>query len=890
MLRRRAAFALFLSLLVPAVAWGDDALDALKKKYAELEPADREIRTFLDGVQKEEHAIMAVMAEARKAEEEAAQNPSDAALKAHADELSQRARAEAEGHDKRIPGYRKLLGAHQQKLQALFREIEAARKKAPNDDALLIFRSKFLAERGVMSEVRDDVAKLFEKHADDRDVRFLYGESLLVVPVSGNRPNQARPPQFEKAIEVLEPLAKAEPTNPDVQLLYGVAASAVDKNAEAKAAFDTIAAITSCRSDVRNLIGNAQDPDEAFAVWRDAAEGLLKNPDDAALRAKRAELLLSVDASLRAIADAELALKAKPDDTSTKKLLARAYSRAKRFDAAAPLYDALAAEMDKDAELRAEHAIFLYNSQKPADSIAELLKIKDSSKFEPRLHELLRSMLNDMKKTMKEDPRVEAYVLKSAADAGAFTQIWDDAEKAWAKLPDDPILRFTYAETLMCVPLPEHEDPRMRGPEPRAPNFDKVYELLTPLVASQPDDMDVRLLHAVAACAIGKDAEAKKSFEAIASIGSVRPVVRTLLGSAKEPIPEYVKWRDLAIGLADHPDDADLRVKRAELLLGCDAAAYALKDVEAVLQTKPEDPKVRSIAGRAYCAVNHYEKALTALGDTPPDDAAGEYGASLFGAGRFADFKAFWEKTKDKAAISKHLVPAVAQMLRTQPAQLDGLTQLWADEQKARAEDAKKDDNPRVQLETSRGLIVLELFEDTAPNTVANFISLVESGFYNNIKFHRIIPGFMAQGGDPTGTGGGSCGYNIKDELKDNPRFHWRGTLSMANTGAANSGNSQFFLCYGACPHLNAAEAQGRWRGHTVFGRIIEGQEVADVLLRGDAIVKATVLRKRSHDYKPETMVAPQRIPSRPVAPHGPVPVPAPGPTSPGSNQPPGGK
>ena len=114
----------------------------------------------------------------------------------------------------------------------------------------------------------------------------------------------------------------------------------------------------------------------------------------------------------------------------------------------------------------------------------------------------------------------------------------------------------------------------------------------------------------------------------------------------------------------------------------------------------------------------------------------------------------------------------------------------------------------------------------------------------------------MAQGGDPTGTGSGGCGYDIKDELKGNTRFHWRGTLSMAKTSAPDSGNSQFFLNYVPTPHLNER--------HTVFGRVIEGQEVVDVLAIGDAIKKATVLRKRAHDYKPETIPAPGRTPWKP--------------------------
>jgi cyclophilin family peptidyl-prolyl cis-trans isomerase len=182
---------------------------------------------------------------------------------------------------------------------------------------------------------------------------------------------------------------------------------------------------------------------------------------------------------------------------------------------------------------------------------------------------------------------------------------------------------------------------------------------------------------------------------------------------------------------------------------------------------------------------------------------------------------------------------------------------LWPAEQKIREREAKADDLPRVKLQTSKGDITIELFENEAPNTVASFISLVEKGFYDGVPFHRVLPQFMAQGGDPTGKGDGGPGYRIKDEF-DNPgaRMHFRGTLSMANTGQPNTNGSQFFLTFRPTPHLN-----GR---HTVFGRVIDGFDVLPKLTRinpqepsgatPDKIVKATVIRKRDHEYKPETL------------------------------------
>lgn len=179
----------------------------------------------------------------------------------------------------------------------------------------------------------------------------------------------------------------------------------------------------------------------------------------------------------------------------------------------------------------------------------------------------------------------------------------------------------------------------------------------------------------------------------------------------------------------------------------------------------------------------------------------------------------------------------------------------WPAEQKIRAEEAKKDDLPRVKLTTTKGVIVLELFENEAPETVGNFISLVKSGFYDGLTFHRVLSGFMAQGGCPVGDGTGGPGYTIYDESnKPNARMHFRGSLSMAKTSAPNSGGSQFFITFRPTPQLN--------NKHTVFGRVIEGMDVVDKLQRRDPdkgpdlpepdkIIKAEVLRDRGHEYVP---------------------------------------
>jgi cyclophilin family peptidyl-prolyl cis-trans isomerase len=185
----------------------------------------------------------------------------------------------------------------------------------------------------------------------------------------------------------------------------------------------------------------------------------------------------------------------------------------------------------------------------------------------------------------------------------------------------------------------------------------------------------------------------------------------------------------------------------------------------------------------------------------------------------------------------------------------------WPKEQAIRAAEAKADNNPRVLLKTSKGDIEVELFENEAPNTVANFISLVEKGYYNGTPFHRVLPQFMAQGGDPTGTGTGGPGYTIADECKGpNYRVHFRGTMSMAKSMAPDSGGSQFFLTFRPTHHLDGK--------HTAFGRVVKGIEVLAKLQRRDPekpdgsepdkIVEAKVLRKRNHPYEPKKITQQQ--------------------------------
>lgn len=138
-------------------------------------------------------------------------------------------------------------------------------------------------------------------------------------------------------------------------------------------------------------------------------------------------------------------------------------------------------------------------------------------------------------------------------------------------------------------------------------------------------------------------------------------------------------------------------------------------------------------------------------------------------------------------------------------------------------------------IEMDKGQIVIELFEKEAPITVGNFEKLIKEGFYDGLTFHRVIKGFVAQGGCPIGNGTGGPGYTIPDELKGNPHKHVRGALSMAHRGP-NTGGSQFFIVYEPQPHLDGV--------HTVFGQVIEGMDVVDQIRQGDVMNKVTVVEK----------------------------------------------
>lgn len=141
----------------------------------------------------------------------------------------------------------------------------------------------------------------------------------------------------------------------------------------------------------------------------------------------------------------------------------------------------------------------------------------------------------------------------------------------------------------------------------------------------------------------------------------------------------------------------------------------------------------------------------------------------------------------------------------------------------------------KVRMETNKGTMMLELWSDDAINTVKNFVELAKSGFYNGLKFHRVVPDFVIQGGDPLGTGTGGPGYAIPCETKGPRQKHIEGALSMAHAGL-NTGGSQFFI---VLSEKNTKHLDGK---HTVFGRVTQGFDVVKQIRQGDKMTKVEVL------------------------------------------------
>jgi cyclophilin family peptidyl-prolyl cis-trans isomerase len=271
------------------------------------------------------------------------------------------------------------------------------------------------------------------------------------------------------------------------------------------------------------------------------------------------------------------------------------------------------------------------------------------------------------------------------------------------------------------------------------------------------------------------------------------------------------------------PTDPDAAEFVAGQALTQNKFADVIQTVGPVLKAKKSTPVLLNMLGLAHFATHEFSEAL-----------------STFETARTADeqlFEQFGRRFYDEC--EKYVA-------------------YWEKEQQIRDAESKADDLPRVLFKTTKGEITLELFENEAPNTVANFISLVESKAYDGTLFHRVLPNFMAQGGDPYSLDGdpkndgmGGPGYTIPCECyTEKARMHFQGSLSMAHAGR-DTGGSQFFLTHLPTAHLNW-EKDKEGSSHTVFGRVIKGLDLALSLEAGDSIESASVLRKRPHEYVPK--------------------------------------
>ena len=376
-------------------------------------------------------------------------------------------------------------------------------------------------------------------------------------------------------------------------------------------------------------------------------------------------------------------------------------------------------------------------------------------------------------------------------------------------------IALSLAFLLMLLPFTAFAADEAPAPAKRGPQADEFYRLQGELNMLLGELAGLQVKYRTAD--EEKRAEIQQQFkELIAKGEKLEP---TLIEAAKNAYAESPN---------SDKEIADLLAKLLFQNVQRDNYEPAAEIGKLLMENKCLDKRVPNLAGVAAFATNDFdaaEKYLTVAAENgvykslSKDDKLGQAGAICL---QFAaKYKPLWEKEKATRDI-----------------------------------EASSDNLPRVLLKTNRGDIEIELFENQAPNTVANFISLVQKGFYNGLSFHRVLQGFMAQGGDPKGDGSGGPGYSIPCECyRPDYRHHFRGTLSMAHAGR-DTGGSQFFLTFVPTPHLDSL--------HTAFGRVVSGMDVLAKLQRRDPgdkesprpdkIIEAKVLRKRDHEYKPQKM------------------------------------
>ena len=308
---------------------------------------------------------------------------------------------------------------------------------------------------------------------------------------------------------------------------------------------------------------------------------------------------------------------------------------------------------------------------------------------------------------------------------------------------------------------------------------------------------------------------------------------------------------DLDRKVKSDPKDAGFLEARSRYRETLGEIDEALEDLDAARAILPRDAAIRARRPGLLRRLGRYEEARAACAELLKEDPGHPVALAT-------DALCLYSLNAVPAAVARfgealakegRLEPSLAREARRTLEAAKTKQGEWDEEQKKRAAEAKADDLPRVRLKTSRGEIVVELFENEAPNAVASFIDLCEKNFFDGTRFHRVDPDFVVQGGDPLSKddnpdndGRGGPGYSFRDELEPGYRRHFRGVLSLANHGKDTNG-SQFFITHRPTEHLDGK--------HVVFGRVTEGMNVVDAIRRGDALVAAEIVRKRPHAYRP---------------------------------------
>jgi cyclophilin family peptidyl-prolyl cis-trans isomerase len=308
---------------------------------------------------------------------------------------------------------------------------------------------------------------------------------------------------------------------------------------------------------------------------------------------------------------------------------------------------------------------------------------------------------------------------------------------------------------------------------------------------------------------------------------------------------------DLETKISLAPKDPGLKEARSLLREAMGDSEAALEDLEEASKGLPGDPSIAARRAGLLRKLGRYEEARAACADLLKSDPTHAVALATDGLALYClnDFEKAEARLQEAAGRKGRLEPSLAAEVERTLEQAKAARPLWAEELKKREAEAKADDLPRVKLVTARGEIVVELFENEAPNAVANFIDLCSKNFYDGTTFHRVELNMMAQGGDPLsrnkdpdddGTGG--PGYTFRDELGPGYRRHFRGSLSLAHRGKDTNG-SQFFLTHRPLDHLDGI--------HGVFGRVIQGMDVVDKIRKGDVLTRTEILRTRPHAYRP---------------------------------------